>query len=85
MNQFDFHLDNDDVVLIEYEPVDYDDHGNIEFEIYAYTEDRKEIWDELSSTDQTEIEAQVKTDWKQYYRYERTEAAISRWESERDL
>ena len=55
MNQFNFHLDNDDAVLIEYEPVDYDDHGNIEFEIYAYTEDRKEIWDDLTASEQTKI------------------------------
>ena len=66
MNQFDFHLDNDDAVLIEYEPVDYDDHGNIEFEIYAYTEDGKEIWDDLTSSEQTKIETQVKSDWRQY-------------------
>ena len=77
MNQFDFHLDNDDVVLIEYEPVDYDDYGNIEFEIYAYAEDGKEIWDELTSSDQHKIEAQVKSDWQQYCEDEKTDAAIN--------
>ena len=79
MNQFDFHLDNDDVVRIEYEPVDYDDRGNIEFEIYAYTEDGKEIWDDLTSSDQNKIETQIKTDWRQYCKDEKTDAAADQY------
>jgi hypothetical protein len=85
MNCFDFTLEDGADVLVEYEPVDEDDHGEIEFEFYVFDESGKDIWDELSAKDQTEIEAQAGLDWQQYVADERAEAAISRWEIERDF
>lgn len=85
MNEFEFDLEDGEMVKIEYEPVDEDERGNIEFEIYAYNEDGKEIYEDINASDQHKIEAKVKRDWDQYYRYEKNEAAITRWESERDF
>lgn len=85
MNCFDFDLANGDIVLVEYEPVDEDDYGEIEFEFYVYDIVGKDIWDELSGKDQTEIEAQARNDWQEFVRSENAEADFSRWESDRDF
>ena len=79
MNEFDFDLEDGEIVTVEYEPVDYDDHGNIEFEISAY-KDGKDIWDDLSSNDQYNIEAKVQKEWQQICKDSEVDAAISRWE-----
>jgi len=84
MNEFYFDLEDDETIIVEYEPVDYDDHGNIEFEISAF-KDGKDIWDELSSSDQHQIETQVKDDWRQICKDSEVDAAISQWESSRDF
>lgn len=84
MNGFDFDLEDGETITVEFEPIDYDDYGNIEFEIYAY-KDGKEIWDDLSSSDQQQIETQVKEDWEQCCKDDATDAAISQWESSRDF
>ena len=85
MNCFDFDLENGDIVLVEYEPVDEDDYGEIEFEFYVFDIVGKDIWDELSGKDQAEIEAKARVDWQEYVRDETTEAAITRWEINRDF
>jgi len=79
MNEFDFDLEDGEIITVEYEPVDYDDHGNIEFEISAY-KDGKDIWDDLSSSDQHNIEAKVQKEWQQICKDSEVDAAISRWE-----
>lgn len=79
MNEFDFDLEDGEIITVEYEPVDYDDHGNIEFEIYAY-KDGKDIWDDLSSSDQHNIETKVQKEWQQICKDSKVDAAISRWE-----
>jgi hypothetical protein len=84
MNCFDYTLENGVDVLVEYEPVDYDDHGEIEFEIFIFN-DGKDIWDELSAKDQAEIQAHAGRDWQQYVTDEQTEAAINQWEFQRDF
>ena len=33
--KFDFELEDGETIIVEFEPVDYDDSGNIEFEISA--------------------------------------------------
>lgn len=85
MNCFDFDLEDGDVVLVEYEPVDETDGGKIIFECHVFNEAGKDIWDELSAKEQTEIEAQAGRDWNAYVRDQNEEAAISRWEYERDF
>lgn len=84
MNKFNYELQDSEIVDVEYQPVDYDDSNNLVFEIYVY-KGKKEIWDELSTIDQYEIEAKVEIDWKQYYKYEKTEAAIARWQSDNNI
>jgi hypothetical protein len=84
MNCFDFDLENGDIVLVEYEPIDEDESG-ISFEFHVFDESGKDIWDELSAKEQTEIEAQAGRDWNAYVRDQNEEAAISRWEYERDF
>lgn len=79
MNEFDFDLEDGEIITVEYEPVDYDDHGNIEFEISAY-KDGKDIWDDLSSSDQHNIETKVQKEWQQICKDSEVDAAISRWE-----
>ncbi len=85
MNCFDFDLENGDTVLVEYEPVDENDCGEIEFEFYVFDIVGKDIWDELSGKDQAEIETQARSDWQEYVRSENAEAEFSRWEYERDF
>lgn len=80
MNEFDYDLEDGETIIVEYEPVDYDDYGNIEFEISVY-KNGKDIWDDLSSSDQHQIETQVKKDWEQFCKDEAADAAISQWES----
>ena len=84
MNCFDFDLENGDTVLVEYEPIDEDESG-ISFEFYVFDESGKDIWDELSGKDQTEIEAQARSDWQEFVRSENAEADFSRWEYNRDF
>lgn len=84
MNEFDYDLEDGETIIVEYEPVDYDDYGNIEFEISVY-KDGKDIWDDLSSSDQHEIEAQVKEDWEQFCKDEAADAAITRWQADHDF
>jgi hypothetical protein len=79
MNEFDFDLEDGEAITVEYEPVDYDDYGDIEFEIYAY-KDGKEIWDDLSSSDQHSIETKVQKEWQQICKDSEVDSAISRWE-----
>lgn len=57
MNQFDFELEDGELVSIEYEPVDYDDFGNVEFDIYVY-KDGKDIWHDISTIDRKAIQAE---------------------------
>jgi hypothetical protein len=80
MNQFDFELEDGDSIVVEYEPVDYDDYGNIEFEISVFM-DSKEITDDITASDQAKIEKQVKKDFAEICRDNAAEAAISQWES----
>jgi hypothetical protein len=84
MNEFEYELEDGETIIVEFEPVDYDDSGNIEFEISAF-KDGKEIWDDLSSSDQHQIETQVKDDWRQICKDSKVDAAISQWESSRDF
>lgn len=84
MNEFDYDLEDGETIVVEYEPVDYDDYGNIEFEIYAY-KDGKEIWDDLTSKDQHDIETQVKEDWQQCCKDSEVDAAIAQWQSDHDF
>jgi len=84
MIEFDFEIEDGEIIIVEYEPVDYDDYGDIEFEISAY-KDGKEIWDDLSSSDQHQIETQVKEDWEQSCKDDATDAAISQWQSDHDF
>jgi hypothetical protein len=75
MNEFEYELENGETIIVEFEPVDYDDSGNIEFEISAF-KDGKEIWDELSSSDQHQIETQAKNAWQQICKDSEDDAAI---------
>lgn len=84
MNNFYFDLENGDTIMVEYEPVDEDERG-ISFELYVCDESGKDIWDELSGKDQTEIEAQARSDWQEFVRSENAEADFSRWEYNRDF
>jgi len=78
MNQFDFDLEDGDSVVVEYEPVDYDDFGNIEFDIYAY-KDGKDIWHDISTIDRQAIKAEVKDDWKQVCKDSEIDAASNEY------
>jgi hypothetical protein len=84
MNEFDYELEDGETIIVEYEFVDYDDRSNIEFEISAY-KDGKDIWDDLSSSDQHQIETQVKDDWQQFCKDSETDAAIAQWQSDHDF
>ena len=84
MNEFEYETGDGETILVEYEPVDYDDSGNIEFEISVY-KDGKEIWDDLSSSDQHQIETQVKDDWQQFCKDSETDAAIAQWQSDHNF
>lgn len=84
MNCFDFDLENGDIVLVEYGPGEDDERG-LDFEIYVFDDTGKDIWYELSEKDQAGIQAQIDSDWQEYVRDQNTEAAISRWESQRDF
>ena len=85
MNEFDFDLEDGEIIQIVYEPVDEDERGNIEFEIYAYDEHGKDIWDDITARDQTKIEKKVKANWKESCKDSAYEAAITRWEISRDF
>ncbi len=85
MNCFDFDLEDGEVVLVEYEPVDETDGGKIVFECHVFNEAGKDIWDELSGKEQAEIEAQARSDWQKFVRSENAEADFSRWEYNRDF
>jgi hypothetical protein len=76
MNEFEYELEDGETIIVEYEPVDYDDRGNIEFEISAF-KDGKDIWDELSSSDQHQIETQAKDAWQQICKDSEDDAAIN--------
>ncbi len=84
MNEFEYELEDGEIIIVEFEPVDYDDSGNIEFEISAF-KDGKDIWDDLSTSDQHQIKTQVKDDWRQICKDSEVDAAISQWESSRDF
>lgn len=75
MIEFDFELEDGEIITVEYEPVDYDDYGDIEFEISAY-KDEKEIWDDISSSDQHKIETKVKKHWDQCCKDDAADAEI---------
>ena len=77
-------LEDGEIVHVAYEPVDYDDYGNIEFEIYVY-KDGEDIWHDITASDQTKIEKQVKKDYAEICHDNAAEAAISQWESSRDF
>jgi len=83
MYDIDFDLEDGEVVQVSYEPVDYDDYGNIEFEISVFM-DSKEITDDITANDQAKIEKQVKKDYAEICRDNAAEAAISQWESDHD-
>lgn len=83
MNSFYFDLENGETVKVEYMPYDEDERGNIEFEFSVYNQAGKDFWNDISSKDQAEIEAQANRDWEEYVRYENAEAAITRAENNR--
>ena len=85
MTSFYYDLEDGETVLVEYSAIDEDERGNIEFEFSVCNQAGKDFWNDISAKDQAEIEAQANRDWKQYVADEKTEAAISRWESERDF
>ena len=84
MYTIDFDLEDGEIVQVSYEPVDYDDYGNIEFEISVFM-DSKEITDDITASDQAKIEKQVKKDYAEICRDSAAEAAIDQWESSRDF
>jgi len=85
MTSFYYDLENGETVLVEYSAVDEDERGNIEFEFSVYNQAGKDFWNDISSEDQAEIEAQAGRDFEEYVRYENDEAAITRAQNNRDF
>lgn len=80
MNCFDFDLSTGEVVLVEYEPVDYDDAGEIEFECHVFNEAGKDYWNDISEKDRAQIQAQAGRDWQQHIADERKQIAADQWQ-----
>lgn len=84
MNCFDFDLKNGEVVLVEYQPVDYDDYGDIEFEYHVYNEAGKDFWNDISEEDRAKIQAQACSDWNKHIADERKQIAADQWYDRND-
>jgi hypothetical protein len=84
MYEFDFDLEDGEIAQVIYEPVDYDDYGDIEFEVSVF-KDSEDITDDITANDEAKIQKQVKKDYAEICRDNAAEAAISQWESSRDF
>lgn len=81
---FNFDLENGNVVLVEYQPVDEDDYGDIEFEFHVFNEAGKDFWNDISEKDRAKIQAQAGRDWEEYVIEERKQNAADQWYERND-